>query len=225
MTFTGTCIVYGIVGLVVAAALLLREESPGALRAVFLFASGVVFWPLYAPFLLGERTAQPTRTVSEAGGLLPRIRSAEERLLAALSKVSGVAEEVLAPEVARVRGLASSLVAMAKRLEEMDEMLATPEFSAAAAESALADLQGRGKGEDDARVQSVRARLRNVDRLAGMRGRTCEDLERALLKMEEMSSQMLLLKFAGRPDDEVVRLMKDIARSVEEVTEGLLAAC
>jgi hypothetical protein len=39
-----------------------------------------------------------------------------------------------------------------------------------------------------------------------------------------MSSRLKLLRFAGRPDAEVVQLFKEVADSVEDVTEGLMAA-
>jgi len=56
-----------------------------------------------------------------------------------------------------------------------------------------------------------------------MRGRTSDDIERVVLKLEELSSQLRLLAFAGRVDADVVRMIKEIAESVEDVTEGLLA--
>ena len=45
-----------------------------------------------------------------------------------------------------------------------------------------------------------------------------------VLQLEEMGSRLQLLKFAGRPDAELVELLQSVAASVEEVTEGLLAA-
>jgi hypothetical protein len=70
-------------------------------------------------------------------------------------------------------------------------------------------------------------RLSGLDasfRLVGMRERTAADLERVVLQLEEMGSRLQLLKFAGRPDAELVELLQSVASSVEEVTEGLLAA-
>ena len=135
-----------------------------------------------------------------------------------------MAEEVVAPEVARVHGLAGSMTAMEQRVREMDALLATSEFDAAAAGAALAQLEARGLAEDDPRLESVRSRLRNIDRLRQMRNRTGDDLERIVLRLEEMSSQLRLLEFAGRSDAEVVQAIKEIADSVQEVTEGLLLA-
>ncbi|MFZ5468742.1 MAG: hypothetical protein ACOZIN_04815 [Myxococcota bacterium] len=221
MGIAGTLVIYAVLGVCVAVALVLREERRGAHgAAVFLLA--LFFWPVFAPVLLGGAPA--SSSPEKNGRLTPRIRAAEEQLLAALGKVEGVAEEVLVPEVTRVRAVAGQLASMERRVQEMDELLRSPEFDGAAAEAVLADLLRRGVAEGDPRVLSVRARLRNTERLKEMRRRGADDLERVLLKIEEMSSQLRLLKFAGRPDAEVVQLVKEVAQSVEDVTEGLLAA-
>jgi hypothetical protein len=142
--------------------------------------------------------------------------------MGALSRLDGIAEDVLAPEIERVRGLAAALHSMAKRLKEMDRLLDTPEFSRSRAEALARELEAKGLAVDDPRKESVGARMRNIDRLAGMRARLAEELDRALFKMEEMSSQAVLLNFAGRGEGEVTRMMKEIAASVEAVAEGIL---
>lgn len=225
MGLASTTIIYAAIGLCVAAALTLRQEDVGAAHRVGTFALGAVFWPFFAPGLLAGRgpSAGDTPAVP-ATPHTPQIRTAEARLLSALARVEGIAEEVLAPEVARVRAITGQLGSMERRVAEMDDLLRSPEFDAAAAEAALASLAVRAVPEDDPRVQSVRARLRNLERLRALRDRTFSDLERVCLKLEEMSSQLQLLKFAGRPDAEVVRLVKDIAESIEGVTEGILGA-
>jgi hypothetical protein len=152
------------------------------------------------------------------------VRAAQERLRAALRQVEGLAADVLRPEVARLRGLVDAMGKMEARVAEMDALLATPEFNRALASEQLEALARRGLGPEDARVQSVQARLRNMERLGAMRERTAADLERVVLQLEEMGSRLQLLKFAGRPDAELVELLQSVAASVEEVTEGLLAA-
>jgi hypothetical protein len=222
-----TSIVYGILGLVMGVAMVLRQEQIGRAKLFGLFVLGVLFWPLLAPTALA-RPGKPSPAEggpSHEAGVEARIRAAEEQLLSALAKVKGgVAEDVLAPEVARVRALGGSLGSMARRLREIDELCGSPEFDEPRVQAALASLEARGHGGDDPRVLSVRSRLRNIERLRAMRARTSDDLERALLKIEEMASQMLLLKFAGKPDAEVVGLIKDIADSVDSITEAFLEA-
>lgn len=215
-----TCILYLLLGTVVAVALVLRAEGKGGGARVVTFVAGVFFWPLYAPFLLSP--ARPTGTGT--GAAAQPVRAAQERLRAALRQVEGLAADVLRPEVARLRGLVDAMGKMEARVAEMDALLATPEFNRALASEQLEALSRRGLGPEDARVQSVQARLRNMERLGAMRERTAADLERVVLQLEEMGSRLQLLKFAGRPDAELVELLQSVAASVEEVTEGLLAA-
>ena len=216
MGFAETGLLYALIGIAVGLALALRARQ----RRVLLFLVGLFFWPVFAPFLLspGKPPRQPPLPAQDA-----RVQAAQDRILKALARLDGLAEEVVAPEMARVRGLAGAMGAMSRRIAEMDELLAGPELSEPAARAALQDLAARGVPEKDQRQESVRARLHNIERLRAMRDRTREDLERILYKLEEMSTQLHLLKFAGRPENEVVRAIKEIAESVEGITEGLLA--
>jgi hypothetical protein len=227
MGLAGTGIIYLLLGLVVATATVLGEARPGFGRVAFLFTIGALFWPLFAPTLLGAAKtgagASEARGGADAAGDA-RIRAAEADMLAALAKVKGgVAGEAMAPEAKRVRDLANGLRAMAARVVEIEEALRAPGLDPAAIEAQLTDVAARGGAESDPRAQSLRARLRNVERLRALRGRTGDELERSLFKMEEITSQMLLLKFAGRPEAEVSELIDGIADSVEGATEALFA--
>lgn len=223
MGLFGTAIIYALLGLVVASATALGEGRPRAGRIAFLFTVGALFWPLFAPVLLGGKSA-PRAGRDRATDGDTRIHAAETDMLAALATVKGgVAGEAMAPEAAKVRDLAGGLRAMAARLVEMDEALSAPGLDTAVIEAQLASLVAQGGAESDPRAQSLRARLRNIERLRALRGRTAEDLERSLFKMEEITSQMLLLKFAGRPEAEVAELIDGIADRVEGVNEALFA--
>ncbi len=213
-----TVLIYLILGAVVAVALVIRAEQAAFPQRLGLMLGGLVFWPLFASVLLGSEA--PRRDPADSS----RLARVQQSLLDGLERLRGLAEEVLAPEIARVRGLADAVHAMEHRLTEMEQILATPEMDRRAAESALTALSARGVPEGDPRLQSVAARLRNIDRLRAMRARTSDDIERVLLKMEEMSTQLRLLAFAGRPDAEVVEAIKDIAASVDGIAEGLIAA-
>jgi hypothetical protein len=224
MSITGTAIIYLILGAVVAIATLLREnEASRSKRAAGLIIT-LIFWPIFLPFLLGRPGASSVAAPGPRTEIDQRIDAVEDNLLGALSRLHGIAEDILAPEVERVRGLAGALHGMGRRLIEMDRLLATPEFSKTRTEALATELEERSVQEDDPRRESLRARAKNIDRLTAMRARLSEDLERALFKMEEMSSQMVLLNFAGRPEAEAVHMIKEIAASNEGVTEGLFDA-
>jgi hypothetical protein len=235
MGLSGTAIIYGIIGVVVAVAMVLREEHPSAARAGFLLAAGILFWPLFAPMLLGGKTeASVPLTASSPGrsdvgrgaarALDLKIRAAEAQLIAALARVQdGAAGGAMAQESARVRELSQGLCAMAARLAEIDEALASPELREDAALAALAELSARGHGADDPRVKSLAARLRSIEMLKVIRGRTHDDLERAIFKMDEITAQMRILRFAERPQAEVAEQLREIEGCVEGVTEAMLA--
>src|SRR5689334_745472 len=101
MGIVETCIVYLLLGGVVAVALVLRTEGKGPGARAITFVAGVFFWPVFAPFLLSP--AHPADRVT------PPTRAAQSRLLAALGQVEGLAADVLRPEVARLRGLVEAV--------------------------------------------------------------------------------------------------------------------
>jgi hypothetical protein len=209
MGFTETIVIYLLIGAVVAAAHSLSSARGGFVKSALSFAAAVPFWPIYAPFLMAR--GKPATGPRLDG----RISVVEARLIEALRSL-GLAEELLAPELERVRGLGRALETMSKRAAEMSALLATPEFSRERAERTLAELE-----DADPRATSIRARMTNIDRLETMRQRTLTALERAMLEAEEIGSRMALLRFAERPDEEVVRMIREIAASVEGVAEGL----
>lgn len=225
MGIAETAVLYGIVGLAVASAMSLQTPAAGA-RRLGLFLAWAVLWPFFAPVLFGGALDKPAPDQDDrprpAGD--PRIAAARDQLLSALQGVDGVAKEVLTLEVARIQKLMSALAAMEGRLREMDALLEGPEFDLGRADAALQEIEARAPAQDDPRLQSLRSRRRNIEQLRQMRERTAQDLERALLKMEEMRSQVLLLRFANRPETELVELVKEIAAAVEGLAEGMMAS-
>ena len=217
MGFTETMFIYLLIGAVVASANLLLNARTAAWKSALSFAAAVPFWPIFAPFLIARSRPEPH---AADPGLEARITAGEARLIEALKSLDGVAEEVLAPEVEGVRGLGRALRTMARRASEMTALLATPEFSRERAARTLAALEDT----DDPRGASIRARIANIDRLESMRKRTTHALERALFDVEEIGSRMALLRFADRPEEEVVRMIRDITLSVEAVSDSLAAS-
>lgn len=254
MGITETSIIYTIIGAVVASAMWLAGPAEHVMFRGARFVLHTIFWPFFAPLLLGRSLeASPAATSqgpTRRHGEDPRVHQAEQRLLQALASLDGVAEDLLGSQMDRVRDLTGSLAAMAGRMSEMDELLATDEFDEERAQLALeaicqqedrpADPSSEDWSSEDpssadrlskqahtigihARRDSVGARLRNIRRLKQMRQALSADLERAILKIEEISSQIRLLRFADRPEHEVSELIQDIAATVEGLSEGLLS--
>lgn len=225
MKATETIVIYGFIGISVMLVLLRQTERRG--WASFLHAGlWLVLWPFFAPLIFGAREQASPKTggTKENTEALfdPRLRQAERALVEALSQLDGVAEDVLAPELARIHTLTQSLVQIEVKLQDMNALLQTPAFDAQRVEQQRQELIDTGCDEQDPRRQSLQIRRHNIERLLLMRNQTAENLERALLKMEEISGQLQLLRFAAKPETEVTSLIRDIAASVEGAAEGLL---
>lgn len=219
-----TVLIYALIGLAVGVGAALQEAQRSPAQRLGIALSASVFWPVHLPVLLGRGTQTRASAAPSAvsGPLEQRILQSERGLREALARLDGVAEEVLSKEQNQILGVSERLRTMSARIAEMDSLLESSEFSASRAQSALDELEGQAP--DDPRVRSVRARMRNIERLANMRARAYEELERALLKIEELGSQLALLKFAEDPQPEVARLLQEIAVSVDCVSEGLFSA-
>ncbi len=195
---------YATVG--VGVAWMLRHRAPD--EPTWTVAAHAALWPFFAPLLLSPDGP-------------PKATEAEERLLAALARLDGPAGQVLAPEVARLRAAIAVLAGARLRLAEMDATLRMPEFDRARAEARFAELSERGCAPGDPRVGCVRAQINEIERLCGLRDRARADLERAELTMEALSARVSLLRFAERPGDDAVELIRDLATTVEAVGETL----
>lgn len=227
MNFTGTLTLYALVGLAVAGALLRQRwaRRPAPRRALLLKALvWLLAWPFFAPFIAsgqGHSAAEPAEGAPSAA-----VKRARERLIEALVELSRAEPgwgPIIEGEVARARRITGALDEIASRLEEMSQLTKSPEFDRARAISVLADLDERGHDEDDPRVRSVRARLRNIDKLGALHRQAAAELERAALVLEEMSVEIRLLRFAdaGAAAEGASARVEEAARMVSALTEAL----
>lgn len=215
-----TAVIYGLVGLAVAVALVARERRAPAGRRVALFLLALAFWPLVGPLLLGEERPRARAPARPAG---PRVAALEARLTASLSGLEGTAGGLVAEEVARVRALFGTLAGLEARVAEMDRLLASPAFDAVAADGAIGGLVARGVAQSDPRLESARARRRHVARLGAMRGKAADDLERAVLRLDELGTQLQLVRFAGGAEAEALAMLREVADAVGGLADDLLA--
>lgn len=223
MAIEETLLIYGIIGITVAIGLH-RIEADASMFAAFTYA---LFWPFFAPTLFASPRAPDTSeaTDRELPGPAPTadhpdIRETERSLLEALSRLDGLAEDVLAPEIERIHDLVDSLDRMRTRLDEMNEMLDSDEFDEQQARREL----DRTRTEEacEARRESAERRLRHIHRLQEMRRNLKRNLQTALGKVDEITTQIALLRFADHPEREVSKLIEDIAATVDGVSEGVL---
>ncbi|MFB6371749.1 MAG: hypothetical protein ABEN55_01220, partial [Bradymonadaceae bacterium] len=71
-------------------------------------------------------------------------------------------------------------------------------------------------------LESARNKLRHIRHLKSMRQNVEQSLEAAASKVDEIATQMSLLRFADNPEREVSELIEDIAATVDGVSEGVL---
>jgi hypothetical protein len=221
MKITETLVIYLMLGAVVGRAMPSESRLPGYQR----WARGVsyvLFWPFFASSLLGKRMPSGGLGDEIHRGQRSRLHHAKARLLDAIGSLTGLSQSIIEPQVAQLETVMASLDIASDRLLEMDDMLKTPEFDGQRVESALSELGTRGVLENDPRVASLKARQKNIERLQAMRGNTGDELERALYTLEEISSQVLLLRFADNPELKLERLLKDVTDSFGDLSSLVL---
>jgi hypothetical protein len=219
-------VLLAVIGVAVATARELRRtDRRSRARTWGDFVITTLAWPFYLPTILvpGER---PTN--SGPRGPRPedrRLDRAERALDSTLEALDGVALDALRSELPRLRGLAGGLRPWVARLAELEAELARPESDLSRVEANIAELAARGVDDDDPRMASVRARAHSLRHLAALRTRSADELERALLELEELITQLRVLRFAGpRPKDVSIERLRQLATSVTAVRDALLAA-
>ena len=208
MTLFGqTLILYLVIGVAVAGAVYLTTGP----RRWFRAATAVPFWPVYLPLLLTRAAANgPGPSDAATGGpdeWSAAIERTDRELAAALGSLDGWAEDVLARERGRIRDLRTAWLSQARRIREMDRLLAQPEFAG--------DADDAPAPPDDRLRASRAARRQNVDRLCGLRQRAADDLARSLAWVRELVSMIQLAKFSGAPAARAEELVAQIAAAVE----------
>jgi hypothetical protein len=212
--FGQTLILYLVIGTGVAGAVYLAGSGPRRGRW-FLVATAVPFWPLYLPLLLAPGRADASGSAATppppCDELAAAIGQVDAELEAALGSLDGWAEDVLAREKVRIRDLRAAWLAQARRIREMDRILALPEYAETNdAEPPAADDRLRG---------SRQARRQNVERLRQLRRRAHDDLTGSLAWVRELVSMIHLAKFSGAPAARAEELVAQIAAAVEGLSE------
>ncbi len=216
-----TLVIYALLGTVMALTMYTaREHRREGVRPVLDFIAWAAFWPFFAPLALGRRypgRAQQTPRVGEKESN-SHVVHIKERLLDALRSLPGLDETMIQPQIARIETIVQSLGQAEDRLRQMEGLLASTEFDMRRVDEALNQLVGEGYGPDEPRITSLKARKKNIEHLKMMRTRTENELDRALVKLEEMTSQVLILRFLDQPEARLTSLLKEMSSSVEEIS-------
>jgi hypothetical protein len=222
MTLFGqTLILYLVVGTGVAGAVYLTQRAGRRPGRWFLIATAVLFWPLYLPVLLSSGPTgtggSPDTPPVPQDDLTAAISQVDAELAAALGSLDGWAEEVLVREKVRLRDLSAAWLAQARRIREMDRVLAQTEYSD---ENYLEWPSAAPVPTTGDRLQNCReARRQNVERLRRLRQAAHDDLMGSLAWVRELVSMIHLAKFSGAPAERAEELVAQIAAAVEGLSE------
>ena len=210
MNAGSTLLIYLLLGGVVAMAMRLRDRADLATFGVW-----IVFWPFLAPLLFTPPPPPDAQT--------DVITVARADLRAAVAELPASTRALLADEVERVLTLTDGMARLAVGIADMDAVLATPSFDATLTAETLEALIERGCEAADPRVISVQTRLANIEQLHKLRARRAADLERALLTLQALTSEVRLLACAFLGRGEVPEAIAQVTALVRALAEGLFA--
>jgi hypothetical protein len=233
MGLTETIVFYLLFGAGVAFAVALSGDDRSPARKSLEIVTAALFWPFYIPILLHTPQSYPQvdqsvdLTVSPDDNFAAAIDQVEAELDSALGSLDGWAENVLAGEQDRLSELRAAWRNQAERIREIDRILARPEFVASHDETA-GDLFLETGAESDPvdhadgrerRLQSVRARQANIERLTAIRRQMHDDLLGTFAWVRELVTMIHLAKFTGAPASRAEELIAQIAAAVEGLSE------
>lgn len=194
MTLDAIGVIYVVAGaaLAVVAAISRRLASPvdGLMM--------VALWPIWAPLAIARSTGDP-----------PAADPREHELLAALARAQDSPLAVVLPDAESARVLAARLREASVRLDELDRLLARPDFDPAAAERRAHELAARGAA---AAADTAQLRVRTLGQLAHLRERYRAELD----EVHELIAQLVA-------QAELVRLQPSIAHGSSELVRELVA--
>ncbi len=187
MSLRDLLLVYGLVGVACAIAVVLR--APGSRASVAASAAMTIpLWPVWAPFALGAARRPPP---SEESAVVQRI---ERALAEAVSAVAGSPiADVFSPKTAA--RITSEVARVAARQAELTALAGKGGFDVAAARERLRDLESRGAPERV--VATARVQLESVLRLGELRAADARALEELAELLEALRTQLVLARYAG----------------------------
>jgi hypothetical protein len=196
-------LLYALVGTGCAGALLVKQGVSRAGDAVLLAG----FWPLYGPFLL----VQLQEAVAAPSG--------EIDFLAAMKRASATPLGKLLPDEETARALARRVTIASGKIDEIESLLAKPEFSERAAAARLEEL--KAKGASDAALAHTAVRVQNIRRLRLLRDRFVRELDEVHELLAQLTTQAEVVRLAGVADDASRELVRELVYRVEGLDQVL----
>jgi hypothetical protein len=235
MGYEVTIFFYLMIGIGVAMALWVGNQSHVGKREWFPTVTAPFFWPIYVPLLLANRSSQAITNESPAkrpglDSMGQQIQQVESELSIALQSLDGWAEHALAGERDRIGELRLAWHQQAQRIREIDELLKMTSVDnvlnspSEGVEPSEAATPIEGKNSDQkhpSRIEeSDRIRRENLLKLKSVRDQLQHDLMNTLAWVRELATMIHLAKYTGAPASRAEELVKQIAAAVEGLSEG-----
>lgn len=218
MGIVATILMYLIIGMVVAPTMSIvqrRTHNRGAFAAI---VTWVVLWPFFVPALLAPVVSNaPFLTDQTPLPASTCLVAAQRRLLETIDRLDGLTKSAIRPQMSQIMEMLQTLNHAERRLQEMEQWLHSQTCDLTQIDSRLCELHSQGIDPNEPRVRSLLTQRRNIERLYTMRDLERMELERAICQLDEINSQMLLLRFVEQPDVHLAPLLQDISTRVADV--------
>jgi hypothetical protein len=197
MSLRDLLILYGVVGLACAIAVLRRAPTRG-LAAMASAAVTIPLWPLWAPFALGAPRPGPSRTSTRErerdSAAALAVRRIDRALEEAVGAVAGTPmSDVFSQKVAS--RISAEVLRVGARLEELGALAVQTGFDAEVSARRLRDLEAKGASERA--VGTARLQHESILRLEQLRAADTQALDELADLLEALRAQLLLARYAG----------------------------
>jgi hypothetical protein len=212
---------YGVVGVACALAVLRRQQEHGVGRAAWSAMATVPLWPLWAPFVLATprprgrppapgdaRGPHGPRGTTEPGAL-GRIQHALDE---AVKAVAGTPMADVFSKAVATR-IAAEVAHVADRMEELRVLQATRGLDRDASAARLRDLEARGASERT--LEAARLQHESLARLEELRAADAQALEELADLLEALRAQLLLARYAGSSADGTGAIVSEVWARLE----------
>ena len=233
MGYGVTIIFYLIIGIGIAIALWVSDDSTSVNEKIFQRLTAPLFWPIFLPVLLANRS---TLAVIEAKGTIPQpndgmsqlINQVESELETAFGSLEGWAENVFTNERNRIAELKMAWHQQADRIRELDRLLESTakETVPSNLESDTAPTGNPSDQTESAATESQtriaiceQTRRENLAKLKSVRIQMSDNLMSTLAWVRELVTMIHLAKYTGAPASRAEELVRQIASAVEGLTK------
>ena len=233
MGYGVTIFFYLIIGIGIAIALWVSDESASSKVKVFQRLTAPFFWPIFIPVLLANRSevaiTDAKRTRPQINdGMSQLINQVESELETAFGSLEGWAENVLTNERNRIAELEMAWHQQADRIRELDRLLESTakETIASKPDPDIAPVENRPDQteipatENQTRIAICeQTRRENLAKLKTVRTQMYDNLMSTLAWVRELVTMIHLAKYTGAPASRAEELVRQIASAVERLTK------